>query len=81
MVYTVEVIDGKIEIPKPWRNKKRFRVFETKNQIILEEDLDDTPEELQDKNVEIYDNGEGIRFKKGLSGEALTYFQQKLVNA
>lgn len=56
-----------------------MRVFEKKSQIIIEEDSDDTPEELLDKNIEIYDDGEGIRFTKGIDAGVLRKYTENIL--
>ena len=76
MVYTLDVIDK-----KSLKNKRRVRVFEVKSKLIFEDDFknnDDVPEELEDKNIEVLGDYEGIRFKKGLTGDALKYFVSKI---
>jgi len=96
MTHTLSMFNsGQITLPKKWRSKfpttKKYIALEKGNELIIrplqitvEENI---PDELQDENVELYEtneNGEyisGIRFKRGLSGEALKYFQKKLRNA
>lgn len=84
---------GQITLPKKWRSKfktTKFVAYEKGDQLIIKPlkiPKEDIPEELRDENVELYENIEdgekvsGIRFKKGLSGESLEYFQKKLRNA
>jgi len=93
MTYTLSMFNsGQITLPKKWRSKyntTKFIAIEKNDSLIIKplKIEDDTPEELRDENVELFEeihNGErvsGIRFKKGLSGEALEYFQKKLRNA
>jgi len=40
MVYTMNLLEGKIEVPKPWRNKKRARIRKNKSQYIINFDED-----------------------------------------
>lgn len=82
MTYTLTVDSktGDIKLPKIWQKKfktQKFRAYNDQKKLIIEP-VDDTPEELLDKNIEIYDGGDGICFKKGLSGESLKYFQKVL---
>ena len=81
---------GQVTLPKKWRNQFQTNKFIAKprgNKLVIEALEDQTPEQLLDENVELYEkieDGEkvsGIRFKKGLGKEALNYFQNALKNA
>ena len=77
MVYTLDVIDK-----KSLKNKRRVRVFEVKSKLIFEDDFknnDDVPEELEDENIEILGDYEGIRFKKGIDAGVLLKYTQKIL--
>ncbi|MEI7511463.1 MAG: hypothetical protein WCJ84_04875 [Candidatus Peregrinibacteria bacterium] len=79
----IDIIDGKIEVPTPWKNAKRLRIRKQKDSYILTPE-DDTPEGLKDENVELYESIEdgekvsGIHFKKGLGKEGMEYFMRYL---
>ncbi len=81
MTYILSMFNtGQVTLPKKWRsqfNTTKFKATEEKGRLIVEP-IENTPEQLRDENIEIYDEGHGIRFKKGLSGEALEYFKQAL---
>ena len=81
MTYILSMFNtGQVTLPKKWRDKnpaKKYIARPQGNKLIIEP-FDTTPEQLRDENVEIYDNGTGIRFKKGLSGKALDYFIKSL---
>lgn len=80
MTYVISVEKtGKIQLPSQWRKRVRAKKFfaeETEKGLLIVPDIEEKcPEELQDKNVELYEceeNGEkvsGVRFKKGLGKE------------
>ena len=67
---------GQVTLPKKWRDAnpaKKYIARSQGNKLILEP-LKTTPEQLLDENIEIYDDGSGILFKKGLDGEGLDFF-------
>ena len=85
MVYTLSMFNtGQVTLPKEWRKQFKTNKFIARsdgNKLVIEPIEDTTPEKLLDKNIEIFNKGKGIRFKKGLSGEALEYFENALKNA
>ena len=82
MIYTLSMFNtGQVTLPKKWReqfNTNKFIARPSGNKLLLEPLEDDTPEQLLDENVEIFNKGDGIRFKKGLSGEGLDKFIEEL---
>ena len=52
---------------------KSFLLAPEGNKLIIEPMEDSVPEGIRDENIEIYDNGEGVRFKKGFGKEELEY--------
>ena len=68
---------GQVTLPKKWRSQfktKKFTAVEKDGALIirpLEIKEDNTPEELLDENVEIFNKGNGIRFKKGVAAGVL----------
>lgn len=77
MTHTLSMFNsGQITLPKKWRSQfktKKFIAVERDGALIIRplEIKEDTPEELLNENVEIFNNGNGIRFKKGVDAGVL----------
>jgi bifunctional DNA-binding transcriptional regulator/antitoxin component of YhaV-PrlF toxin-antitoxin module len=83
MTYTLSMFNtGQVTLPKSYRDQFKTNIFvaRTKGKKLIIEPIEETPEQLKDENIEIYDEGNGIFFKKGLSGEGLDYFIKHLEN-
>ena len=76
-MYTLSMFNtGQVTLPKKWRSQFRTNKFIAKEdgkKLILEPLEEVLPEGLRDENIEIYDDGEGIRFKKGLKSKEIDY--------
>lgn len=71
---------GQVTLPKKWRERYKTNKFMARsegNTLVIEPILP-LPESLKDENIEIYDEGHGIRFQKGLGSEAIEYLKQQL---
>ncbi len=74
---------GQVTLPKKWRqqfNTNKFIARPKGSQLVLEPIENEIPSQLLDKNIKILNKGKTIRFTKGLSGEGLKYFKEKLQN-
>lgn len=83
MSYTLSMHGtGQITLPKEWRSQfqtKKFTAQKTKEGLLIKPlEADDTPEGLRDENVEVFADGSGIRFKKGLGKEGMQFLIKEL---
>ena len=74
MTYILSMFNtGQVTLPKKWRsqfNTTKFVATEQDGKLIVEP-LEKEYPGLEDENVEVYDSGEGIRFKKGVDAGVL----------
>lgn len=74
MVYILSMFNtGQVTLPKKWRsqfNTTKFVATEKDGTLILEP-LKKIYPGLEDENVEVYDDGNGVRFKNGVKASVL----------